>query len=41
MSLQGFAFATTIANPRANPHDDESADGSDNKFAKGGGYHAN
>ena len=42
MSLQGLAFATTIANPHAH-HDDagddkESADGFGNKFAEGGDY---
>ena len=42
MSLQGLAFATTIANPHAH-HDDagddkESADGCGNKFAEGGDY---
>ena len=42
VSLQGLAFATTIANPHAH-HDDagddkESADGFGNKFAEGGDY---
>ena len=40
MSLRGLAFATAIANPRAD-HDDDgdyNDGGCDNKFAIGGDY---